>query len=142
MSINFEDNNLSLADVLAEYPTGLVGVTEVIGFIEKAIDAGIATLDETSENVDAMVEGFRAGLTLLGDLPPEFIKGSAAEIIHATRYFVDVADAARAAGRKVTLRSLGLTLASLGLEITQRDADAGNPQAQAAIADAKRLGLL
>lgn len=141
MSINFEDNP-SLDEILAEYPTDIYGVVEVIGFIEKAVDGGIVALDETGESVDSMVEGFRLGIALFSDLPEEFTTGTAGAIIHATRYFVDVADAARAAGRKVTLRAIGLAIADLGIALTKRDAEAGNAEAQEAIEEAGRRGLL
>lgn len=138
MSINFEDTTLDA--ILAEYPTDANGIGEVVEFLNKTLDAGFRADDEAV--AADIVEGFRQGLDLLGSLPADLLKGKAGAIIHATRYLVDVADAARAAGRKVTLRSLGVVVSNLGLDFIQHEAAAGYEEAIEAVALAKSLGLL
>lgn len=138
MSINFEGTTLDA--ILAEYPTSTDGIAEVVEFINTALDAGFS-IDDEAVGAD-IVEGFRQGILLLDSLPADLLKGKAGDIIQATRYLVDVAAAAAAAGRKVTLRSLGTAISHLGLGLIEQEAAAGSTEAIEAVALAKSLGLL
>lgn len=134
MSIDL--NTAENSDVIEHYGLTALGLADLVTLIGEGLEIGALTLDD-EDSAYALVEGFKQGLRFTEgeDVPNPGFRD-------AVRFVVDLYDQAKAADRITTVRSIGLTVADVAISLIQRDADAGNEEAQEALAHAKNRGLL
>lgn len=129
-------NTATTEEILAEYKTGIAGVTEVLEIFVLGVERGV--LDPfTEESAEATVAGFKESGALIHLLPEDvqsrIRSGVSGEILEVSRLVIDLHETAKAHGRKSTLSNIVKALGALGMEITRRDAQAGNEGAQRAL---------
>lgn len=140
MSINFE--NADLEDIRAVYPgINIESIIDLVSMIDEYVNLGLADLDSV-DSAEDVLKGIRDGLSVIDSLPEDLRNEAVNGLADSTRFALHAAEGAAATGRKVTLRSIGIVLATVGLAFVQERALAGEPEAIEAATLATELGLL